>query len=155
MRILFVCLGNICRSPTADAVFNKMVADAGLGDRVEVDSAGTGAWHAGGGADPRMKRAAARRGYDLTSIARQVTASDFTRFDRIIAMDRDNLGELRGQCPPSSAEKISLLRDWDPQPGDTDVPDPYYGGPSGFETVLDIVERACARLLEDVQSELT
>lgn len=148
-RVLFVCLGNICRSPTAEAVFRQMAADSGLA--VEVDSAGTGAWHVGEPADARMRRAAKQRGYDLTSQARQVDRDDFSAFDLVIAMDQSNLTELERQCPPELRKRLSLMRDRDEAGSPEDVPDPYYGGPRGFEEVLDIVERCSRQLVTELR----
>jgi len=148
MRILFVCLGNICRSPTAEAVMLGLIEEEGLGDQVRVDSAGTGNWHVGNRADPRAIATAASRGVELTSRARQVTGSDFDEFELIIAMDRSNfedLVEMQGSDPG----KVKLLREYAGD-ADTDVPDPYFGGDDGFEEVLDIVERNCRVLLAEV-----
>ena len=155
MRILFVCLGNICRSPTAEGVMRRMVAKAGLDGEIEIDSAGTGAWHVGSPPDPRSTQAAHRRGTVLQGRARQVTADDFDRFDLLLAMDATNLHELRQRAPDADARaKVRLLREFDPASADAvdlDVPDPYYGGPRGFDTVLDLVEAACAGLLEEIR----
>jgi protein-tyrosine phosphatase len=146
-RVLFVCLGNICRSPAAEGVFRHLVADAGLSDRFVIDSAGTGAWHIGEPADPRMCAAARRRGVTLTGVARQVTSEDFDRFDYILAMDTSNLRHLRQRAPSSHRAKVHLFRDFDPlEPGE-DVPDPYYGDHKGFDEVLDIVARTARALL--------
>ena len=138
-----MCLGNICRSPTAEAVLRAQARERGLD--VEVDSAGTGAWHAGSPPDPRSTAAAARRGLELTGSARQVTAADFDAFDVLLAVDRSTLSELRATQPAGSRAALRLL-------ADVDVPDPYYGGPSGFDDVLDLVGRACAALLDEVGS---
>ena len=140
-RILFVCMGNICRSPTAEGVMRSLLREAGLEDRIEVDSAGTGGWHAGDPPDARAAEAARARGIALSGAARQITPRDFEDFDLIVAMDRENLRELRAMAPPHAREKIRLLA------ADREVPDPYYGGPRGFETVLDQVEAACRGLL--------
>jgi protein-tyrosine phosphatase len=148
VKVLFVCLGNICRSPTAEGVFRKMATDAGLVDRFTIASCGTGGWHAGDLPDRRMRAAASKRGYRLDSRARQVEPSDFLEFDRIIAMDRSNYDDLMALCPKEHRSKIALLRDWD---DGGDVPDPYYGGPEGFDLVIDIVERSCRRLLEELK----
>lgn len=145
-RVLFVCLGNICRSPTAEGVFRRLVADAGLADAFDIDSAGTGDWHVGEPPDRRMQAAAAARGYPLGGTARQVRGADFAAFDHILAMDRDNLRDLVRQAPAEHRAKIRLLRDYDPL-GGGDVPDPYYEGPAGFDEVVTIVERACRGLL--------
>ncbi|MDX8150376.1 low molecular weight protein-tyrosine-phosphatase [Patulibacter brassicae] len=156
MELLFVCLGNICRSPTAEAVMAGLLADEGLDDRVHVDSAGTGSWHVGHPADPRSRAAAAERGIALTSRARQVTEADFERFDLLLAMDRQNAADLRALAPDdAAASKVRLLREFDAaaaRDGDLDVPDPYHGGPRGFEHVLDLVDAACRGLLAEVRS---
>ncbi len=156
MELLFVCLGNICRSPTAEAVMAGLLADAGLDHRVHVDSAGTGSWHVGHPADPRSQAAAAERGIELTSRARQVTEADFERFDLLLAMDRQNAADLRALAPDDdAAAKVRLLREFDAaaaRDGDLDVPDPYHGGPRGFEDVLDLVDAACRGLLAEVRT---
>jgi protein-tyrosine phosphatase len=154
MRILFVCMGNICRSPTAEGVMRRLLEDAGLADRVEVESAGTGGWHVGEPPDERAALAARRRGVTLAGAAQQVRAADFRRFDLLIAMDRGNLRELLAVAPDEeAAEKVRLLREFDPaSSGDLDVPDPYYGGDRGFETVLDMVEAACRGLLDELRA---
>jgi protein-tyrosine phosphatase len=147
MRILFVCMGNICRSPTAEATMRSLVRAAGLDDRIEVDSAGTGGWHAGEPPDARSTEAAARRGVELTGAARQVRASDFEDFDLLVAMDRENLEALLALAPDAeAAAKVRLLGD------DVEVPDPYYGGSRGFETVLEIVESGCRELLDELRT---
>ncbi len=143
-RVLFVCSGNICRSPTAEAVMRHLVGAAGLERAIEVDGAGTGGWHAGAPPDARATAAAAARGITLTGTARQVTAADFETFDHIVAVDRENLSLLRRAAPPGSR---AVLRRLDA----TDVPDPYYGGADGFDRVLDQVEAACARLLDELR----
>ncbi len=150
-RILFVCMGNICRSPTAEGVMRALVAEAALEDRVELDSAGTGAWHTGEPPDPRARDAAGRRGIALGGVARRVVAEDFERFDLILAMDRVNLAALLDLAPDARARaKLHLLREFEPA-GDgvraRDVPDPYAGGARGFEVVLDLVQAACRGLL--------
>ena len=150
--VLFVCLGNICRSPTAEGVFRSMAKMRGMQDKLTIDSAGTGAWHAGEPADARMQQACRKRGYALTSRARQVVAQDFQRFDLILAMDRDNHRDLLARCPANHQAKVRLFRSFDPEPDSEDVPDPYYGGPDGFEHVVDIVERCTERLLEQIAS---
>jgi protein-tyrosine phosphatase len=156
MRILFVCMGNICRSPTAEGVMRALLSDAGLDGRIEVDSAGTGGWHAGDPPDARAVEAARARGIALDGGARQVTAADFERFDLLLAMDRENARELRDRAPDEAARaKVRLLREFDPEAvaaGDLDVPDPYYGGPDGFERVLDLVQAACRGLLDEVRA---
>lgn len=154
MRVLFVCLGNICRSPTAEGVFRHKVRGAGLEDRIEIDSAGTGDWHVGKAPDARTRVAALRRGYDLSSLrARQVGASDFSRYDLILAMDHANLKDLqRLRGGASGAELDLFLRRYELEIDE--VPDPYYGGEDGFEQVLDLVERACDGLLMEVKRRL-
>jgi protein-tyrosine phosphatase len=147
MRILFVCMGNICRSPTAEATMRSLVRAAGLDDRIQVDSAGTGGWHAGEPPDARSAEAAARRGIELSGAARQVRVSDFEDFDQLVAMDRDNLERLLAIAPDAeAAAKVRLLGDG------IEVPDPYYGGSRGFETVLDIVESGCRELLDELRT---
>jgi protein-tyrosine phosphatase len=148
--LLFVCLGNICRSPTAEGVMRHLLAARGLSDLFSVDSAGTGAWHAGQPPDARATRAAARRGIPLSGQARQVRPEDFERFDLVLAMDRDNLRELLRLAGGSSRHKVRLLRDFQPGGVGQEVPDPYYGGEAGFEEVLDICEAACAGLLAEL-----
>jgi protein-tyrosine phosphatase len=151
VRILFVCLGNICRSPTAEGVMRRLVERAGLQDEIELDSAGTGGWHVGEAPDPRARAAARSRGIVLDCVARQVLPEDFERFDLIVAMDRSNVANLRRIAPDAEGrEKVRLLREFDPASagdGDLDVPDPYYEGARGFEIVLDMVEAACEGLL--------
>ena len=155
MRICFVCLGNICRSPTAEGVMRKLVEDAGLDGKIVLDSAGTGAWHVGELADPRTRRAAESRGLSLTHRARQFTAADFDRFDYVIAMDRANLRHLRVMAGERTAPIVRLLRSFDPDAGtDAEVPDPYSGGSDGFEHVLDLCERACEGLLAHVRARM-
>jgi protein-tyrosine phosphatase len=151
VRISFVCLGNICRSPTAEAVMRHLVAAAGLQDVILIDSAGTGDWHVG---EPRDKRSAAvgqRRGMPLGGRARNFVAADFARFDHVLAMDRQNLENLRNLAPDADARaKVALLRSFDPAvaAGDDDeVPDPYFGGPEGFDHVFDVCLAACTGLL--------
>jgi protein-tyrosine phosphatase len=146
-RVLFVCLGNICRSPAAEAVFASLAGEAGASYRFTIDSAGTGAWHVGEPADARMRQAARLRGITMTSIARQVTRDDFDRFDLIVAMDSENAAALRRLAPAGQASKVVLFRDYDPDGPGEDVPDPYYGGPDGFDDVLDIVTRSGRNLL--------
>ncbi|WP_236170883.1 low molecular weight protein-tyrosine-phosphatase [Pseudomonas pseudonitroreducens] len=154
MKVLFVCLGNICRSPTAEGVFRHKVLEAGLEDRVEIDSAGTGDWHVGKAPDARTCAAALRRGYDLSGLrARQVCVADFARYDLVLAMDNANLRDLkRLQAGSGKADVDLFLRRYE---GAMDeVPDPYYGGEDGFEQVLDLVERACDGLLMEVKRRL-
>ena len=154
-RILFVCMGNICRSPTAEGVMRHLVREAGLDEEIVIDSAGTGDWHAGDPPDRRATDAARRRGVVLEGAARQITVEDFEAFDLLLAMDRENLAGIRAVAPsPEAAGKARLLREFDPGSAgapDLDVPDPYYGGPQGFETVLDQVEAACRGLLDEIR----
>jgi len=154
-RILFVCMGNICRSPTAEGVMRHLVREAGLEDEIVIDSAGTGDWHAGDPPDRRSTEVARARGIVLEGAARQITVDDFKAFDYLLAMDRDNLDGIRAIAPDeASAAKARLLREFDPASAgapDLDVPDPYYGGPQGFETVLDQVEAACRGLLDELR----
>jgi protein-tyrosine phosphatase len=154
MRVLFVCMGNICRSPTAEGVMRALVEEAGLDGRIEVESAGTGGWHAGEPPDARATEAARRRGVTLAGAARQVRREDFETFDLLVAMDRENLQTLLAVAPnEDAAEKVRLLREFDPaSAGDLDVPDPYYGGERGFETVLDHVQAACRGLLAELRA---
>jgi protein-tyrosine phosphatase len=148
-------MGNICRSPTAEAVMRGLVREAGLEHEIEIDSAGIGDWHVGHAPDRRATEAAGRRGVTLAGSARRVESRDFAHFDLLLAMDRDNLAELRALAPDAAArEKVRMLREFDPASAgapDLDVPDPYYGGAQGFETVLDQVEAACRGLLDTLQ----
>ncbi|HEX2080744.1 MAG TPA: low molecular weight protein-tyrosine-phosphatase [Longimicrobium sp.] len=154
IRVLFVCLGNICRSPLAEAVFRHQVRERGLADRFEIDSAGTSGYHRGSPPDRRSAETARRRGIELAGRSRSVTANDLRRFDYVIAMDAENEAALRDLLRASGGScRVHRLREWDPEPGDGDVPDPYYGGPRGFEDVHDIVERASAAFLEHVVRE--
>ena len=148
-RILFVCLGNICRSPTAQGVFLAEAARAGLADRFEVDSAGTGGWHVGEPPDPRAIEAAAERGIDLSrQRARQIKSRDFNEFDLILAMDRSNFNELTRRAPRSSSARIAMITDFAPEAGAKEIGDPYYGGPDGFAQVLDLLAVCCRGLLK-------
>ncbi len=170
--VLFVCLGNICRSPLAEGIFRHQAGVRGLADRFEVDSAGTGAWHTGEPPDSRSIAVAASHGVHLTGTARQVVMDDLGRFDVIVAMDRSNQRSLEGlrdggtrwdrgrrrhgrgggAAPHGGRNRarIVMMRDYDPQGGDPDVPDPYYGGAGGFEQVYHILERACGALLDEL-----
>src|SRR5581483_3589095 len=147
--ICFVCLGNICRSPTAEAVMRHLVRQAGLTDRISVESAGTGDWHVGHPRDRRSRSVGEARGIPLTGVARQFTAADFDDYDHVLAMDRSNRDDLLAMGRDArDRAKVRLLRSFDPSaPPDAEVPDPYYGGPRGFDEVFDICERACRGLL--------
>ena len=153
-RVLFVCLGNICRSPAAEGVFRHQLAQAGLTERVLVDSAGTGGWHVGNLPDRRMQAAAARRGISLESRARQLQADDLSRFDLVLTMDAENLAavqQLARQAGPRATARVEPLVRYCRQLQAEAVPDPYYGGEQGFEHVLDLLEDACAGLLQTLQ----
>lgn len=153
LRILLVCLGNICRSPTAHGVLDKYIQDMGLENLIQVDSAGTGDWHIGNPPDPRAVQAARSRGYLIDQlVARQVARDDFQQFDYILCMDRTNLSALKKLCPPAHINKLRLLLDFADTGHDT-VPDPYYGGAQGFDLVLDLIEQACDGLLGHLQAE--
>lgn len=153
IRICFVCLGNICRSPTAEAMMRHLLEEAALTEHVQLDSAGTGAWHVGEPPDARAQAAGKRRGIAMRGKARKVLTADFERFDYLIAMDRSNRDDLLALASSDSAkEKVALLRDFDPQsPPEAEVPDPYYGDGNGFERVLDICEAACRGLLDHLR----
>ena len=159
MRVLFVCLGNICRSPTAEGVMRHKLRAAGLADDVDIESAGTGDWHVGHPPDERATTAAARREIELSGAARRFEAIDFDDFDLILAMDRQNLEDMRSLAPHVDAEgKLGLLRSYDETAhaaGELDVPDPYPGGDDGFEHVLDLIDRACDGLLEEIRERVT
>ena len=148
VRVLMVCMGNICRSPTAHGVLTQRVADAGLGDRIVVDSAGTHDYHVGRPPDERAQQHAARRGYDLSAQrARQLKAQDFDDFDLVLVMDDANQHAARALCPPGQRHKLRRLTDFCTRHRASEVPDPYYGGAAGFEAVLDLVEDACDGVL--------
>ncbi len=159
VALLFVCLGNICRSPTAEGVMRELVRSEGLEDRITMESAGTGGWHVGDPPDARATATARARGIALEGAARQVRASDFEDFTLLLAMDRGNLRDLQHLAPDEeAAARVRLLREFDPasrddaeSSGDLDVPDPYYGGPGGFEEVLDLVQAACVGLLAHIR----
>jgi protein-tyrosine phosphatase len=149
-------MGNICRSPTAEGVLRELLREEGLEDVVEVDSAGTGDWHAGDPPDARATAAAQARGIALAGAARQISAADFDDYDLILAADRHNLHDLEAVAPAGAQAKLHLLRAFDPASagaGDLDVPDPYYGGDHGFEHVLDLVEAACRGLLDTLRAD--
>ena len=154
-RILFVCTGNICRSPTAEGVARGLAEKLGLAEAFEFDSAATHGYHVGAPPDARSQQHARRRGVDLSNLrARQLATSDFEVADLLLVMDADNLAEARRRCPPQHWHKLQLLTDHCRTLTGTEVPDPYYGGEGGFERVLDLIEDACAGLLDQVRSEL-
>ena len=153
MKILFVCLGNICRSPSAEAVFRTIAAREAPDLMLEIDSAGTAGYHIGDAPDARSQEAARRRGYDMSPLrARVVENADFERFDLILAMDTNNLDVLRKRAPVEHRERVRLFLEFAPECGLDEVPDPYYGGPAGFEQVLDLVEEASRGLLAHLKS---
>lgn len=154
IRILFVCLGNICRSPTAEGMFRRMLDEAGLADRVEIDSCGVGPWHVGEAPDPRARKAASRRGLDIGGLrGRQLEGADFERFDYLLAMDEDNLAALQAQCPADCRAHVGLFLAFAGLP-DTPVPDPYFGGERGFEDMMDLLEAASRGLLDSIRERL-
>jgi low molecular weight protein-tyrosine phosphatase len=153
-KVLFVCTGNICRSPTAQGVFRKLVADAGLADAIKADSAGTHAYHVGEAPDRRAQVAARGRGYELSGIrARRIETEDFAVFDLILAMDRDHHEILSRLAPPASRHKVAMFLSYARRTKTLDVPDPYYGGPEGFALVLDLIEDAAEGLLASLRRE--
>jgi len=154
-RVLFVCTGNICRSPTAAGVFRKLVADAGLTGLIEVESAGTHGYHVGAPPDPRALSAGLARGYDLSDLrARRVRREDFHRFDLIVALDDDHFAALRALAPPSAGHKVRRMMEFARRSRAQEVPDPYYGPPEGFDHVLDLIEDAAEGLLQWLKAEL-
>ena len=157
VSVLFVCLGNICRSPLGEGVLAHRLEDEDLSDRVRVDSAGTGAWHLGDPPDPRSMEVAVRHGIALRGRARRVSVEDFNEFDYIFAMDRSNLRDLRYlESEGDGGALLTLFREFDPhQDGDLDVPDPYYGGPDGFDLMFDMIDRTCAAFVEHLLTELS
>ncbi len=154
-KILFVCLGNICRSPLAHAVFEDLVDSEGLTDKFEIESCGTGAWHVGELPDSRMRKEAKKHGVEMTHLGRTLNVNDFEYFDLILPMDASNKSNLLRQCPEEFKHKIKLFRTFDPEKtSDTDeVPDPYYGGEEGFQNVYTIVERTARELLRHFQNQ--
>ncbi len=153
-RILLVCTGNICRSPTAEGILRAHLERAGLSGHVEVDSAGTHGYHVGDPPDERSQQAAARRGYDISGLrARRVAPDDFSRFDLILAMDREHLALLQRSSPVSARNRLGLFLEYARSVTEDEVPDPYYGGPEGFEHVLDLVEDAAAGLIETLRQQ--
>jgi protein-tyrosine phosphatase len=155
VRVLFVCLGNICRSPTAEGVFRKLVQEQGLAKHVEIDSAGTHAYHVGAPPDARAQQAARQRGIDLSGLrGRQATARDIEQFDYVLAMDRENHENLLDICPDGLEHKVRLFMEFAPARPEKEVPDPYFGGPAGFDRVLDMIEDAATGLLKDIRKRL-
>ena len=155
IRVLFICMGNICRSPVAEGVFRRMLEGVGLSEKIDVDSAGTHAYHIGAPPDTRSQATALRRGVDLRQLrARRVTVADFAEFDYLLAMDRDNFENLLELCPDSSLHnRVRLLMDFAPHLPEREVPDPYYGGPSGFDRVMDLIEEAAQGLLLHIREQ--
>jgi protein-tyrosine phosphatase len=152
VRVLFVCLGNICRSPTAEGVFRQVVRQASLADYIDIDSAGTHAYHIGDPPDRRAQAAAARRGVDLSGLrGRQATPRDIEEFDYVLAMDRENLQNLQAICPSGLETKLRLFLEFAGERVEQEVPDPYFGGESGFDRVLDMIEDAAQGLLADIR----
>jgi len=156
ISVLFVCIGNICRSPTAEGIFQSMVDKAGLSDKIKIDSAGSHGYHVGEPPHATTRSAAAKRGYNLQSRARQYTEDDFEKFDYIIGMDESNEHHLNALAPEGHTTKIISFIDLCPSYKDrfNDVPDPYYGGPDGFDLVLDVVEEGCEHLLNMIKKEI-
>jgi protein-tyrosine phosphatase len=154
-RLLFVCLGNICRSPAADGVMRSLVEAEGLGERIAIRSAGTGGWHVGKLPDQRMRSAAQKRSYDLSSRARQVSTEDLRDYDLVLVMDQQNLRDMRSYDPLSQfTAKVRLFCEFCSNHQETEVPDPYYGGEQGFELVLDLLEDGCRGVLQHIRSVL-
>lgn len=155
IKVLFVCLGNICRSPSAEGVFRKLVEEQGLLDQIEIDSAGTHAYHVGSPPDERAQQAASRRGIDMSGMrGRRIDEGDFYIFDYVLAMDESNEYHLREMAPAEEIHKIELFLNYAPERSESEVPDPYYGGHTGFEKVLDMIEDASEGLLADIRSRL-
>ena len=151
--VLFICTGNICRSPTAEAVFRSKAEAAGLLEHLQIDSAGTHAYHVGEAPDPRSQQYALARGYPMGDLrARQIRADDFARFDLLLAMDKHNLALLEAACPSAHRHKLRLLMEFASQHRCEEVPDPYYGGPQGFQTVLDYIEDAAGQLILNLKT---
>ena len=153
-KICFVCLGNICRSPTAEGLFQHIVDERGLSDYFEIDSSGTSAYHEGESANTKSQRTANEHGITLHSKARRFKTFDLDYFDLIVAMDDENIANIKRMASDKHQHKIVRMRDFDPQPGDGQVPDPYYGGPEGFENVFQVVKRSCEHLLNELEQHL-
>jgi protein-tyrosine phosphatase len=152
IHILFVCMGNICRSPLAHGLFEHRVERAGLAERITIDSAGTHAYHVGNPPDPRSQKTALGHGFDLSAQrARKVASSDFEKFDYLLAMDNDNYALLSVECPDEYRHKLKLMLEFAPQLAETEVPDPYYGGASGFEQVYQLLDAAADGLMADIK----
>jgi len=152
VKVLFVCMGNICRSPTAEGVFQHLVEQQGYSEHIEIDSAGTHAYHVGEGPDPRSQEAAARRGIEMGHLrGRKAKAQDMKVFDYVLAMDRENYENLLDICPSGLEQKIVLFMSYAADRPEQEVPDPYFGGPGGFDRVLDMIEEAAAGLLEEIK----
>ncbi|MBS9767982.1 MAG: low molecular weight phosphotyrosine protein phosphatase [Flavobacteriaceae bacterium] len=154
MKILFVCLGNICRSPMAETIFRKRIEEIGLSEKVQIDSAGTAGYHEGELADARMRKHSEKRGYSITSRSRKVRMEDFENFDKIIAMDNSNVHNLQQVCPKEYWQKIVKMTDYATRHSFSEVPDPYYGGEAGFELVIDLLEDASEGLLKEIKTEI-
>ncbi|MBO6518970.1 MAG: low molecular weight phosphotyrosine protein phosphatase [Rhodospirillales bacterium] len=153
VRVLFVCLGNICRSPTAEGVFRDLVRREGLVDLIVTDSCGTGGWHAGDPPDSRACAEAESRGIEIRDLrARQVRKDDFGSFDYVLGMDDGNIQNLLAMCPPEFTDRVKLFLSFAPEVGRHDVPDPYYGGPDGFRKVFDMIDKASHGLLADIRT---
>ncbi|MCM0611755.1 low molecular weight phosphotyrosine protein phosphatase [Marinobacter sediminum] len=154
VKVLFVCLGNICRSPSAEGIFRSLVERSGLEDRIEIDSCGTGHWHIGKTPDPRAVEAASKRGIDISDLrARQIEADDLDNFDYVLVMDRENLADVKELWRQNGGAQPTLFLDYG-RSGHQEVPDPYYGGDAGFELVLDLIHEAGEGLLADIQERL-
>ncbi|MDZ7805027.1 low molecular weight protein-tyrosine-phosphatase [Thiohalophilus sp.] len=152
VHVLFVCLGNICRSPTAEGVFRHLLREEGLDGQIVTDSAGTHAYHVGAPPDPRAQETARSRGIDLSDLrGRKALADDFDKFDYVLAMDEENYHNLARICPPEHREKLHMFLDFAPHLNESEVPDPYYGGAKGFDRVFDMVEEASRGLLADIR----
>ncbi|MDH5191335.1 MAG: low molecular weight phosphotyrosine protein phosphatase [Gammaproteobacteria bacterium] len=155
VKVLFVCMGNICRSPTAEGVFAHLVNQSGLAEHIHIDSAGTHAYHVGHPPDSRAQKTAKGRGIDISHLrARRVSDGDFYEFDYVLAMDRDNYHILKGVCPPGEEHRLKLFLEYAPDIPEDEVPDPYYGGPSGFERVMDMIAIASEGLLAEIRTRL-
>ncbi|MGM0546322.1 MAG: low molecular weight protein-tyrosine-phosphatase [Bacteroidota bacterium] len=150
-KICFVCLGNICRSPTAEGIFQHLINERGLENYFEVDSAGTSAYHVGESANSKSQRTAQKHGITLRSKSQQFKSSDLEYYDLVLAMDNQNIRNIKQMANGNHDHKIGRMRDFDPRPGDGEVPDPYYGGPEGFENVFQIVKRSCQNLLDELE----